>query len=110
MHRNNPARIQEIAGDMAVDRSQENLLRNLMMNKLDVQEELPPGPVDLLVGIYTDHDQDVVMRDYAVQHLSPIYGQVSPQERELIGQTLWRAVAEKDSSLAGTAPIAMNVS
>ena len=85
----------------------ENWLRNEMMDKLVQQAALPPGLSDLLVAIYHDPAQDVVMRDYAVQHMAPAYERVSDQEKANLRDTLWQATGETDTSIAGTALLAL---
>ena len=85
----------------------ENWLRNELLNKLLQQMVLPAALPDLLVAIYQDTAQDVVMRDYAVQHMAPAYERVSPPEQAKLQAALWRATAETDTSIAGTALLAL---
>ena len=85
----------------------ENWLRNEMMDKLVQQDALPPGLSDLLVAIYHDPAQDVVMRDYAVQHMAPPYERVSDQEKTNLRDALWQATGETDTSIACTALLAL---
>ena len=47
------------------------------------------------------------MRDYALQHMTPAYGQVSDQEKANLRNALWQAVGETDTSIAGTALLAL---
>jgi hypothetical protein len=89
------------------DRAAENWLRNEIMDKLVRQKTLPGGLSDLLVGIYQDHHQDAVMRDYAVQHMAAVYGRLDPAEKVSVQQALSQAAGETDSSIAGTALLAM---
>jgi len=89
------------------NREPENWLRNVLMDKLAESPALPAGLVGMLVAIYQDPAQDIVMRDYAVQHLTPVYAQASAEEKVAVQQTLWAAVAETDSSIAGTALLAL---
>jgi hypothetical protein len=89
---------------ITTDRRSEQWLRNELMNKLVAgQESLPAGLTDMLVNIYQDTRQGVVMRDYAIQQLPLVHAQVSEGERKSIADTLWRATGETDSSIAGTA-------
>jgi hypothetical protein len=90
------------------DRVQENWLRNEMLDKLVRQPTLPAGLPDVLVAIYQDQDQDVVMRDYAVQHMTPAYAQAGADEKASLQQALWQAAQETDSSIAGTALLSLN--
>ncbi len=47
------------------------------------------------------------MRDYAVQHMPPIFGQVSPDDQARLQETMWQATTETGSSIAGTALLAL---
>lgn len=85
----------------------ENWLRNEMLDKLVQQKEVPPGLSDLLVAIYRDSAQDVVMRDYAVQHMAPVYGRANPEEQARLQTALWQATTETGTSIAGTALLAL---
>jgi hypothetical protein len=95
------------ARSSAENRPNENWLRNGMMDKLAEAPELPAGLVRVLVAIYQDPAQDIVMRDYAVQHMSPVYARASAEEKNILQQTLWQAAEETDSSIAGTALLAV---
>jgi HEAT repeat protein len=61
----------------------------------------------MLVAVYHDPAQDVVMRDYSVQHMAPAYEKVSDQEKSNLRDALWQAAGETDTSIAGTAILAM---
>jgi hypothetical protein len=89
------------------DPESENWLRNEMMDKLVEQPTAPPGLSDLLVEVYNDPAQDVVMRDYAVQHMAPAYKRVADQDKTNLRDALWQAAGETDTSIAGTAILAM---
>ncbi len=95
------------ASSGAENRENENWLRNEMMDKLAEAPTLPAGLAGVLVAIYQDPAQDIVMRDYAVQHMMPVYAQASAEEKAALQQALWSAVAETDSSIAGTALLAL---
>jgi hypothetical protein len=86
---------------------QENWLRNEMLDKLVQQEVLPPAFPDLLVALYQDRAQDVVMRDYAVQHMAPAYPRASAQQQAGLRGALWQATAETDTTIAGTSLLAL---
>jgi hypothetical protein len=88
-------------------RQEENWLRNVMMDKLAEQPNAPTNFARVLVSIFQDKEQDVVMRDYAVQHMTPIYERTTAEEKTLLRQTLWQAVEETGSSIAGTALLAL---
>ena len=86
----------------------ENWLRNEMLDKLAGQPALPAGLPKVLIAIYEDADQDVVMRDYAIQHMNPAYAQGGPEGKAALQQALWQATSETDSSIAGTALLALD--
>ena len=92
---------------VAATRQNENWLRNEMLNQLAEQETLPSGLADVLLAIYQDPQQDVVMRDYAVQRMTPVYERASSEEKAALRQALWQATGETDGSIAGTALLAL---
>ncbi len=100
--------LQAPAPSNAENRTQENWLRNGMMDKLADASALPVGLSQVLVKIYQDPAQDIVMRDYAVQHITPVYARASVEEKTALQQVLWQAVEETDSSIAGTALLALS--
>ena len=85
----------------------EHWLRNVMLDTLVQQAEVPRGLADLLVAVYQNPAQDEVMRDYAVQHMVPAYELVSAPEQANLQKALWQAVGETDTSIAGTALLAL---
>lgn len=87
--------------------SRERWLRNDIMDKLVDQESAPEGLANRLVLIYEDHEQDVVIRDYAVQHMPWIYERVGDDEKASLSKAMWRATEESNSSIAGTALLAL---
>ncbi len=89
------------------NRAGENWLRNDMMDMLAEQPALPQGYPDVLIAIYEDPSQDIVMRDYALQHIPPVYDRANAQEKIDLQNTLWQATRETDSSIAGTSLLAL---
>jgi len=85
----------------------ENWLRNTMLDALVQQRTLVPGLAGSLVAIYQDTSQDPVMRDYAIQHMAPIYERVGSEEQAGLRNALWQATGEADSGIAGTALLAL---
>ena len=110
------------------------VLKNQLMDVLCAMNPPPPGLGDDLVKIYRDRAQDGVIRDYAVQHLSAYYGQISPQPnsapaqqsvpttglfaprqvspnsvpaQQAVQAALWEAVQEPGGSIGGTALLAL---
>lgn len=92
------------------------VLKNDLMNALCQMEPPPPGLRELLAQIYQDNSQNIVLRDYAIQHMAAFYRQmasasgVDDQADELkqTQATLWSALADTDGSLAGTALLGLN--
>lgn len=93
-------------------------LKNDIMDALTRQEPLTPQIVALFAEVYRDRNQHVVVRDYAVQHLSMSYERLIPAQdaktdgsrpvRAEIAGFLWEALAETDSTIAGTALMGLN--
>jgi len=91
----------------------EQVVKNRLMDVLCALDPPPPGLLDLLAQIYHDPDQNVVLRDYAVQHVAAFYQQmeiatdVDPQDKSAglaaARKILWDALSETDNSIAGTA-------
>jgi hypothetical protein len=95
------------------DVQMEQVVKNRLMDVLCALNPPPPGLLDLFTQIYHDPDQNGVLRDYAVQHVAAFYQQleiatdVVPQDKSTglaaAGKILWDALAETNSSIAGTA-------
>lgn len=51
----------------------EYVIKNDLMNKLRNQKVLPPELTGALLDLYSDREQDMVVRSYALQHLRPQY-------------------------------------
>jgi hypothetical protein len=88
--------------------SQDRVFKNELMNKLRHQESPPAGLTDVLIQIHLDKDQDEVLRDYALQHLAAWHERADSSGKNRIRQTLWSALAETQSSIAGTALLALS--
>jgi hypothetical protein len=94
------------------------MLKNELLDRLCDLNPPPPRLGELLAQMYRDQSQNVVMRDYAVQHLAALYEQLSAgpaperqaRNQELAGarSVFQEALAETDSSIAGTALLAMS--
>ncbi len=61
--------------------------------------------------MYRDQQQNEVIRDYAVQHMSAYYEQIPSRDRtkteQAVQDTLWEAVNETSDSIGGTALLAL---
>lgn len=95
-----------------------HVLKNRLLNTLTDMDPPPAGLSEVLVRMYRDHGEDVVIRDYALQHMASNYeqldraGGVEAQDRQngqqQIQSALWEAARETDSSLAGTALLGLS--
>jgi hypothetical protein len=90
------------------ERQGENWLRNVILDKLVEQSNPSADLPAVLVSIYQNQEQDIVMRDYAVQHMNPAYPRANEEEKTALSRALWQATEETDSSIAGTALLALN--
>ncbi len=99
------------------DTQRGHILKSDLMDALCVQPNLQPDLTKVLAELYHDHDQNVVIRDYAVQHLALLDERLTEAlawsssqietQRQLIETLLWEASAETDSSIGGTALLAL---
>lgn len=90
-----------------------HVLKNDLMDALVAQDAVWPELAEVFTAIYRDATQHLVIRDYAVQHLSLLHERLDEpagwendrlnSRRKLIEETLWAVTGELDSSMAGTA-------
>ncbi|MBI3879311.1 MAG: hypothetical protein HY301_04515 [Verrucomicrobia bacterium] len=89
----------------------EAAVKNEVLNRLVLGVRPLDGLTDVLIALHHDREQDAVMRDYAIQHLIVLHERLpaaNSAEREKIELVLWEALAEKDSSIAGTALLGLH--
>jgi hypothetical protein len=101
------------SGSPADNEQAGQVLKNQLLDALCQMQPPPVGLGELLGEIFHDQSQNIVMRDYAIQHLVAYYRQVgestgiNSQEQaddlKQARQTLWDALNNTDSSIAGTA-------
>jgi hypothetical protein len=99
------------------DTQRGHVLKSDLMDALCAQPNLQPDLTKVLAELYHDHDQNVVIRDYAVQHLALLDERLTEgvswssseieTQRQLIETLLWEASGESDSSIGGTALLAL---
>lgn len=99
-------------------------LKDAVMIALENQQPSLADWPEFLIGLYQDHTLHPVVRDYALQHLRTWYWRnaergahaerrdaverVPPEaQREPARDVFWQALAETDSSIAGTALLAL---
>jgi hypothetical protein len=92
----------------------EQVLKNDLLSELCRLSPPPSWLAETMAEMYRDVSQNVVIRDYAVQHLASLYeqlenaGQNDRQAKDFIQDVLSEAVSESDSSIAGTALLALD--
>jgi hypothetical protein len=94
------------------------VLKNQLLDALCGMKTPPAGLGELLSQIYQDQSQDIVLRDYAVQHMAAYYRQMTAatgvddqtrsDEVKLAQQMLWDALNNTGSSIAGTALLGLS--
>jgi hypothetical protein len=84
-----------------------HVIKNEIMDTLSAISPLPSGCEENLVRIYRDPAQHIVIRDYALQHLSKMYD-TTKEGKDLILGVLVEALGETGSSIAGTALLGLN--
>jgi HEAT repeat protein len=99
------------------DTQRGHVLKSDLMDALCAQSNLQPDLTKVLAELYHDLDQNVVIRDYAVQHLALLDERLTEgvswssseieTQGQLIERLLWEASAESDSSIGGTALLAL---
>ncbi len=82
--------------------------KNRLMDHLVSMPYPPSNLTDILIGLYEDLSQDVVTRDYAIQHLSlNWYSRAGSAEQIKIRDVLRSASMEHASTIGGTALLGM---
>ena len=86
-----------------------HVIKNDLLDLLCLEDPLPDGLRELMTDMFEDRGQNVVIRDYALQHLLTIQNRLAnaPGGTGALEQMLWGALAETDSSIAGTALIGL---
>ncbi|HMP90395.1 MAG TPA: hypothetical protein PJ991_09345 [Kiritimatiellia bacterium] len=84
---------------------QRRVLVNDVMKTLRLQQDDTLALSEVFSAVYADQAEDVVIRDYALQHLGswlerPVYDEAGVF-------VLWQAVQERESTLAGTAILSL---
>jgi hypothetical protein len=85
------------------------VLKNELLNALCELDPPPAWLADALIQTYSDKNQNVVVRDYAVQHMVELYQQLKydPQGRQALQRTLLGALTETEDSIGGTALLSL---
>lgn len=101
---------------LGVDREGWNFLVNEGMDKLCAQVQVVPEFTEVLTRFVTDKSQDVVLRDFSIQHLgvwlqpenASSRFETDRQKRQVIAATLLDAAAQPNELFSGTALQSMN--
>lgn len=91
-------------GDM--ERNQDRALKNDIINRLRTQREPPEGLTAVLVAVFENFEQDITVRDYALQQMRAHYSTVSIKDRMRIKHVLAKALNETRANISGTALLA----
>lgn len=91
------------------------VLKNQLLDALCLQRPPLPDLADTVVQMYRDPRQNVVLRDYAVQHMVPLYeslaetpsSEATDAAQQMMREALQDALSETGSSIAGTALLGM---
>ena len=82
-------------------------LKNEVVNCLKNQGRNPAELIRQLIVLYQDESQGEVWRDYCVQHLGTLYKAAEGADREAARKLLFQATELRQSSIPGTALIAI---
>ncbi len=93
--------------DPGLHRDELLAIKDAVCSLLDSQEKYPAELPERLIAMYNDKTHDIRWRDYCVQHLNKGYALAAPEMREAIRNTFWKATGQIDSTIAGTALIAL---
>jgi hypothetical protein len=94
-----------------------HVIKNDLLDALCGQTQTPKDLGNLLGDLYHDQSQNVVIRDYAIQHVAALYERLDDSswaepeiktQRGELQNLLWQAVDETDSSIGGTALLALS--
>ena len=81
--------------------------KNALMDVLSSRRQPPAELAGILIAVAGDAKHDVVVRDYALQHMVSIYP-AAVSDRGRIQAALFGALEEKQTSLPGTALLALD--
>ena len=84
---------------------QARLLVNNVLKFLRLRPEKDPRLSVVMVSLFSNKNEDVAVRDYAVQHLGEWYPSAPDQEQ--LQDIFWEATNEDDTTIAGTALLAI---
>lgn len=84
-----------------------HVMKNDMLNILRDQKTPPDELTDVMLDLFYDKSQDIVIRSYALQHMRPWYLDERMQD-PAIRQAFYDGLEEKENEIAGVALLALN--
>ena len=84
-----------------------HVLKNDIINVLRDQSPPPEELTGVLLDIFYDKNQDIVMRSYALQHLRPWYSDENMKD-ESVKKAFYDGVKEYDTEISGVALLALS--
>lgn len=96
-------------GEIPMNAAQVRVLKNEIMNLLRNQTSPPAGLTEALCATFKNKNQDPLVRDYALQHISDWYVRAPDDQLGIIERVLGDALAETDAGIAGTALIGLDM-
>jgi len=91
----------------ALDHDETIALKDAVCTALETQTEYPAKLPAKLIAMYRDKRHAHAWRDYCIQHLNTACTRIAPDQKPAAYKTFWAATAEIDSTIAGTALIAL---
>lgn len=82
--------------------TQTHCMKNDMLNILRDQKNPPEELTDVMLDLFYDKDQDMVLRCYALQHMRPWYLDERMQDPQII-QAFYDGLKETDTEISGVA-------
>lgn len=91
----------------ALDHDETIAIKDAVCTALDTQTAYPAKLPAKLIAMYRDKRHATAWRDYCIQHLNTACTRIAPEQKPAAYKTFWAATAETDSTIAGTALIAL---
>jgi len=91
----------------ALDHDETIAFKDAVCTALDTQTAYPAKLPAKLIAMYHDKRHATAWRDYCIQHLNTACTRIAPDQKPAAYKTFWAATAETDSTIAGTALIAL---
>jgi hypothetical protein len=86
--------------------TQTHVLKNDILNALRDQKIPPPELTDVMLDLFYDKSQDIVVRSYALQHMRPWYTDEKMKD-EKIRKAFYDGLKEIDTEISGVSLLAL---